>query len=262
MGHVIAINNQKGGVGKTTTSVNLAACLGSSGHRTLLVDLDPQASATSAVGVDPHEVSSTLYRSLIGLEAPKPISLHESVPNLSLLPASIDLAGAEQDFHQLDYREQRLKFLLGAVSGDFEYVIIDSPPSLNLLSLNALTAAHSVLIPVQAEFMALEGLARLMHTIDRVRIRYNPGLELLGIAVTLFDGRTRLAAEVVRELEGAFNGKVFRSKIVRSVRLSEAPSHGRPIIYYDNRSPGARAYLNLTEEVIHACEEASVGPRT
>lgn len=256
MGYIIAVSNQKGGVGKTTTSVNLAACLGEQGFQTLLVDLDPQGNATTAVGVNPRDLSSTLYRTLIGLDTPDPISLNSKISNLWLLPSSMDLAGAEFDLAQLENREYRLQSTLKSLDTDFDYVIIDPPPSLNLLSINALTAADGVLVPVQAEFMALEGLAHLMNTLDRITANFNPSLDLMGIAVTLYDKRTRLAGEVAAELARAFPGKVFETKIGRTVRLSEAPSHGLPIIYYDPKSAGAEAYRSLTQEVLHVREEA------
>lgn len=259
MTHIIAVSNQKGGVGKTTTSVNLAACLGAAGYPTLLVDMDPQGNATSSVGVDHRRLSTTLYRTLVGLDTPDPVVLHPNLRNLYLLPSSMDLAAAEFEFHQLDNRETRLRTVLEEIRSQFAYIIIDSPPSLNLLSINTLCASQHVLVPVQAEFMALEGLAHVLNTIERIRSSYNPDLDILGLAVTLYDGRTRLAGEVVQELETKFNSRVFKTKIVRSVRLSEAPSHGKPIIYYDPRSAGALAYTQLAEEIIHVCEKASPG---
>ncbi len=260
MAHIIAINNQKGGVGKTTTCVNLAACFGAAGFRTLLIDMDPQGNATSACGVDPRTIHPTLYRSLVGMETPEPISLHENIANLSILPSNKDLAGAELEFIQFEDRERRLRGVIEAVQDNFDFILLDSPPSLSLLTLNVLSAADWVIIPVQAEFLALEGLAHVMSIVDRVRQGYNPKLQLLGIAVTLYDSRTRLANEVVSELENAFNGKVFKSKIIRNVRLSEAPSHGKPIIYYDLRSAGSLAYIQLCEEVLHVCEKAGARP--
>lgn len=261
MSHIIAINNQKGGVGKTTTTINLAACLGARGFSTLVVDMDPQGNATSALGVDPRALTTSLYRTLVGLDTPDPIPLSPAVPNVSLLPSNMNLAAAELDFISLENRERRLEAVLASLDTNYEFILLDSPPSLNLLSLNTLIAAKWVLVPVQAEFLALEGLAHVMHTIQRVQQSYNPDLALLGILVTLYDARTRLAVEVVQELENKFNGKVFQSKIARSIRLSEAPSHGKPIIYYDPKSLGAIAYTQLAEEVIHACQEASIGER-
>lgn len=261
MARVIAINNQKGGVGKTTSSVNLAACLGEAGYSTLLIDLDPQGNATTALGVDAHAFPSSLYRTLIGLDTPDPISLGENVPRVSVLPSNIDLTAAELDLISLDNREYRLRSVIESLEAEYQFIIIDTPPSLGLLTVNALAAADGVIVPVQAEFMALEGIAHLMNTIQRIRAGHNPRLELLGVLITLFDGRTRLASEVANELETAFPGKVFKNRIYRSVRLSEAPSHGKPIIYYDPRSPGADSYRQFTEEVLHACEEASAWAR-
>lgn len=261
MTHVIAINNQKGGVGKTTTTVSLAACLGARGYSTLVVDMDPQGNATSALGVDTRTLKTSLYRTLVGLDTPDPISLGEQVPNVWLLPSNMNLAAAELDFLSLENRERRLETVLASLDLKFDFVLVDSPPSLNMLSLNSLVAANWVMVPVQAEFLALEGLTHVMNTIQRVQQSYNPGLQLLGIVVTLYDSRTRLALEVVQQLESHFNGKVFQSKIVRSVRLSEAPSYGKPILYYDPKSSGAIAYMQLSEEVAHVCQEAGIGAR-
>ncbi len=262
MAHILAISNQKGGVGKTTTAVNLAACLASSGHDTLLVDMDPQGNATSAVGVNSRGLTTSLYRTLIGLDTPDPIALHDRMPNLWILPSNMDLAAAELEFFDLENRERRLRSVLRSLDREFEYIILDSPPSLSLLSINTLTAADRVIVPVQAEFLALEGLSHVTATINRIRQSLNPDLQLLGIVVTMFDGRTRLAQEVIQHLGAIFGPKVFKTRLVRSVRLSEAPSHGLPIIQYEPKSAGAIAYTQFSQEVIHACEEASAWART
>lgn len=261
MARIIAVNNQKGGVGKTTTCVNLAACFGAAGYRTLLVDMDPQANATSAVGLDPRTIPPTLYHALVGIAEPAVTDLKDRFANLAILPANKDLAGVEFEFMNLEDRIYRLKGVLAKLDDQFDWIFIDSPPSLSLLTLNVLSAANHVIIPVQAEFLALEGLAHVLDIIQRVRQNQNPDLELLGIVVTLFDSRTRLANEVVRELKSAFGERVFENKVVRNVRLSEAPSHGKPIIYYDVRSLGALSYMYLCEEVLRVLEKASSGPR-
>lgn len=260
MSHIIAISNQKGGVAKTTTAVNLAACLGAAGYATLLVDMDPQANASSACGVDPNNLEATIYETLLDAIKPPVYSLTGSFANLSLLPASMDLAGAELELMEREDREYALQRALREVSADFQYVIIDCPPSLGLLTLNALVAANWILIPVQAEYFALEGLSRMILTIHRINKKQNPDLQLLGILPTLYDARTNLAHQVLEELRQVFPDKIFSGLIGRSVRLSEAPSFGKPIIYYDSRSSGAEQYRRLCEEVLHVCEKASIGP--
>lgn len=259
MTHIIAISNQKGGVAKTTTSVNLAACLGAAGYSTLLVDLDPQSNATSACGQDPNNLESSIYESLVESQKPPVFSLHEQIPNLSLVPSSMDLAGAELELMEQEHREYALQRALSQLDSDYDYVVIDCPPSLGLLTLNALVAADWVIIPVQAEYFALEGLSRMIQTVQRIGKKQNPELRLLGILPTLFDARTNLAYQVLEELRRAFPDKIFNSLISRSVRLSEAPSFGKPIIYYDPRSSGAEQYQKLCEEVIDVCEKASLG---
>lgn len=261
MPHIIAISNQKGGVAKTTTAVNLAACLGQVGFRCLLVDMDPQANATSACGLDPNNLESTVYDSLLDA-LPAPVyDLNEQFARLAVLPASVDLAGAELELMDKEGRETALQRALTPVQNDFDYIIIDCPPSLGLLTLNALVVANWVLIPVQAEYFALEGLSRMVLTIQRVNKKYNPDLQMLGVLPTMFDGRTNLAQQVLEELRRAFPEKVFSTLIGRSVRLSEAPSFGQPIIYYDGRSTGAEQYQRLCQEVLDVCEKTSPGPR-
>lgn len=262
MAEIIAVSNQKGGVGKTTTSVNVAACLGAAGFKTLLVDMDPQANATSAIGVSPHDLENSIYQNLLNLSEPSPIDLTERCANLYLLPGTEDLAGAEIELLDADDRDMRLKSVLEKRAGDaYDFIIIDSPPSLSLLTLNVLNAAQWALIPVQSEYLALDGLTRIINIIQRVQQGSNPDLQLLGVALTLYDGRTRLAQEVQAELEKVFGPKLFKTRIVRTVRLSEAPSHGLPIIYYDFNSPGAKCYIHLCEEIIDVCQEAGTRPR-
>ena len=260
MGHIIAVSNQKGGVGKTTTAVNLAACLGACGYRTLLVDMDPQANATSACGLDFNNLESNIYDSLIE-GTPLPIyDLDQECRNLSVVPSSMDLAGAEFELMDQKGREFVLKGVLAQVSGQYDFILIDSPPSLGLLTLNILVASDWVLVPVQAEYLALEGLSHIIRTIQRVKGKFNESLDLLGIVATLYDGRTNLANQVLAELKRAFPDKVFQTPVSRSIRLSEAPSFGKPIIY--RHSSGAQNYYYLSQEVLDACQKASVGPRT
>lgn len=262
MPHVIAVSNQKGGVGKTTTAVNLAASLAAAGHSTLLVDMDPQSNATSAVGVDPNNIEASIYDALMDGGDPQVYALGDRFANLSLVPSTVDLAGAEFEMIDLPEREYRLRRCLEQLDHGYDYIVIDSPPSLGLLTINVLVCANWVLIPVQAEYFALEGLSRMMLTLQRIQQRHNTSLQLLGICATMFDGRTNLAQQVLDELRKAFAGKVFSVAINRSVRLSEAPSFGKPIMYYDSRSTGAEQYLRLSEEILHVIQEAtSAGPR-
>ncbi len=250
MAKIICITNQKGGVGKTTTAINLASCLAAIERKTLLIDLDPQGNSTSGVGIDKNACEATVYDVLMGgasiLEAVRPTDMKK----LFCLPSNTHLTGAEVELVTLPEREIRLKRALEAIEGDFDYVLIDCPPSLGFLTLNALTAAHSVLIPVQSEYYALEGLGSLMETIQRVRESLNPSLEIEGAVLTMFDGRTRLSSQVADEVRGFFGERVYNTVVPRNVQLSEAPSFGKPIILYDIRSSGAQAYLNLTKEIV------------
>lgn len=250
MGKIISIINQKGGVGKTTTAVNLAAYLADSGHRTLLVDEDAQGNATSGLSMDTSSFDATLYDVLIDGVPAEEAAYRTEVKKLSLLPASIDLAGAEVEMVDMPDRETLLRRVLAPLRDRYDYILIDCPPSLGLMTVNALTAADMVLIPIQAEFYALEGLSQLMKTVQAVKKRLNPELELLGILVTMYDGRTNLAVQVSEEVKKYFGKKVFKTMIPRAVKLSEAPSFGEPIVRYAPKSKGAAAYKSLCQEVL------------
>ena len=246
----VAVVNQKGGVGKTTTAVNLSAGLALSGRPTILVDLDPQGNATTGLGLPKGELYPTIYHVLLGSEPIDKAVRDTAVQDLRLVPSDIDLVGAEIELVSLDRREHRLRDALLPVLDAYSYVVIDCPPSLGLLTINALVAADSVLVPLQCEFYALEGLTHLLKTVKLVRERLNPRLAIQGIVLTMFDGRTSLALQIRDEVHRYFPGEIFETVIPRNVRLTEAPSHGKPVMLHDLKSTGALAYLDLTREVI------------
>ncbi|MCR4433739.1 MAG: AAA family ATPase [Caldiserica bacterium] len=250
MARVIALANQKGGVGKTTTAVNLGAALAHLGNKTLIVDLDPQGNATIGLGVDRSELSLSVYQLLLEELPAQEAVLPTKYQRLFLIPSTIELAGAEIELVAMVSREYRLQEALKDIKDGYDFVLLDCPPSLGLLTINAMTAADSILIPIQCEFYALEGVTQLLNTINLVRRRLNPRLELEGVLLTMFDGRTTLSQDVERDVRAVFEGRVFRSNIPRSVRLAEAPSHGKSILEYEPHSRGAQAYLALAKEVL------------
>jgi chromosome partitioning protein len=248
MGKIIAIANQKGGVGKTTTSINLSASLAAAEYPVMLVDIDPQANATNGLGVESRKLEYTIYECLINNHPVKDVIKDTIIPNLKVLPSHINLVGAEIELVGKQNREMVLKNILYELKKDYKFIIIDCPPSLGLLTLNALTAADSVLIPVQCEYYALEGLGQLLNTISIVRYRLNTGLDIEGVLLTMFDTRLRLSNQVVEEVIRHFGHNAFKTVIYRNVRLSEAPSHGKPVLLYDAVSVGAKNYLDLAKK--------------
>ncbi|MHB0884792.1 MAG: ParA family protein [Bacillota bacterium] len=253
MSRVIAVANQKGGVGKTTTAVNLGAALAFLGHRVLVVDTDPQGNTTSGFGVDKKKITQCVYQVLIDDVPMREVVVGTEMTRLDLVPSTIDLAGAEVELVPAMSRETKLKKAMADLRDDYEFVFIDCPPSLGLLTVNALTAADSVLVPIQCEYYALEGLTQLMNTVHLVQNHLNPSLQLEGVVLTMYDARTNLSAQVAEEVKRFFRDKVYRTIIPRNIRLSEAPSYGKPIIAYDPKSKGAEVYTELAKEVaLHA----------
>ena len=250
MGRIIAVANQKGGVGKTTTAVNLSAALAEKGKKVLLIDMDPQGNATSGLGVDKGQKNS-VYDLMVNDTDIERCIRHEVSPGLDLIPSTVDLAGAEIEMLEIDRHEFILKKKVRRIESKYEYILIDCPPSLNLITVNALTTANSVLVPIQCEFYAMEGLTQLMYTIQLVQKKLNPGLEMEGVVFTMYDVRTNLSQQVVESVRQYLKDKVYNTIIPRNVRLAEAPSHGMPILTYDSRSAGAEAYRRLADEVIN-----------
>ncbi|HVG01879.1 MAG TPA: ParA family protein [Nitrospira sp.] len=252
MARIVAVANQKGGVGKTTTSINLAAALALQGESVLLLDIDPQGNATSGLGVDPMSLGKTIYNTLIDRDPIGSITMKTAVNGLSLVPSNSHLAGAEVDLVNIEAREQRLKDALGETGGRYDTILLDCPPALGLLTINAMVAAHSILIPVQCEYYAMEGLGRLMESIQRLKQSLNPDLEIQGIVLTMYDARNSLARQVVEQIRSHFKEAVYQTMIPRNVTLAEAPSYGRPALLYNVASAGAQAYLTLAKEfVVH-----------
>ncbi len=256
MGRIIAIANQKGGVGKTTTSTNLSACLAELNKKVLLIDIDPQGNATSGVGVDKNSLENTVYEMIIGECELKDCLLENVLDNLDLLPSNVNLSGAEIDLIGVESREFILKKQIDTIKDKYDFIIIDCPPSLSMLTVNAMTTADTVLVPIQCEYYALEGLSQLIHTINLVKARLNPELEIEGVVFTMYDARTNLSLEVVENVKANLKQNVYKTIIPRNIRLAEAPSHGLPINLYDSKSAGAESYRLLAEEVAnHGTDE-------
>lgn len=257
MGKITAVANQKGGVGKTTTAINITASLAASGKRVLLVDSDPQGNSTSGLGLDKDNLNGSLYDLYTGAKSIEEIIMDTTLPSLNIVPSNIELIGSELELAAKEERETILKQSLDLVRDNYDYVFIDCPPSLSLLTLNALVAADSLLVPMQCEYYALEGISMLLRTFNLIKDSFNPSLEIEGILLTMYDGRNTLANQVSDELRRHFGEKVYRTLIPRNVTLAEAPSHGKPVILYDIRSKGAQSYLELAKEIMN--NEAGVG---
>lgn len=254
MGKIIAIANQKGGVGKTTTSINLSACIAAKGKKVLVIDIDPQGNTTSGYGIEKNELENTIYELILGDCSIEDCILKEVFPNISILPSNVNLAAAEIELIGVEKKEYILKNEVDWVKDKYDFIIIDCPPSLSLLTVNAMTTADSVLVPIQCEYYALEGLSQLIHTVNLVKERLNPELDMDGVVFTMYDSRTNLSAQVVDNVKSHLNQNVYKTLIPRNIRLAEAPSYGKPINMYDPKSAGAESYMSLAEEVINRNE--------
>lgn len=255
MGRIIAVANQKGGVGKTTTAINLSSCLASLGKKVLAIDMDPQGNMTSGLGIDKNEVKYTVYDLILGQVDIKKVICKNALENLDILPTNIDLSAAEIELIGVEEKEFIIRKEVDKIRENYDFIIIDCPPSLSMLTINAMTTANSVLVPIQCEYYALEGLSQLIHTIDLVKERLNPELKIEGVVFTMYDARTNLSLEVVENVKNNLNEKIYKTIIPRNVRLAEAPSHGMPINIYDSKSTGAESYRLLAAEVISRGEE-------